>query len=225
MVVKGIMMGNQMHVEGPVNKAPEKLAASKRFGRYKREGQKRSSLPESLKDDERLMTRILEIYSECVAESYGFIWNLSDATKRVLKRHGARFDASEIERFSLAMVDFPRISADPFVGSTFLTALIAFGKDKDYTVHTSHLPPLKEFGSMLRNRRVTVEGDLGNYVGFEMGGGADPSSTVIIVNGNVGQCCGKDMLSGEIHVNGEIESLGKPVRGRIYHKGKLIVDK
>jgi len=34
------------------------------------------------------------------------------------------------------------------------------------------------------------------------------------------------MKGGEIHVNGEIEGLGEDIKGgRIYHKGKLIVNK
>jgi formylmethanofuran dehydrogenase subunit C len=66
---------------------------------------------------------------------------------------------------------------------------------------------------------VTVQGDAGNEVGEFMHGG------IIIVKGNAGSHVGLMMRGGEIHLEGDYGGIGYVEHGKIYHKGKLIVDK
>jgi glutamate synthase domain-containing protein 3 len=77
-----------------------------------------------------------------------------------------------------------------------------------------------EVGWGMKGGIITVKGDASNGIGFEMKGGA------IIVEGNAGDLFGHEMAGGEIHLNGDYGSLlGNIEHGKIYHKGKLIVDK
>jgi hypothetical protein len=75
--------------------------------------------------------------------------------------------------------------------------------------------------------KVVVKGDVDDRLGHEMRGG------LVIIEGNAGELVGgtkneddiHNMDGGEIHIMGEIGSLGNVERGKIYHKGELIVDK
>jgi formylmethanofuran dehydrogenase subunit C len=47
----------------------------------------------------------------------------------------------------------------------------------------------------------------------------------ITIEGNAGKLVGNHMRGGEIRLNGDFVSLGAVKSGKVYHKGKLIVDK
>jgi hypothetical protein len=52
------------------------------------------------------------------------------------------------------------------------------------------------------------------------------SGGILVIEGNAGEDPGWLMNGGEIHVEGDFKRLGRYIkRGKIYHKGKLIVDK
>jgi hypothetical protein len=75
-------------------------------------------------------------------------------------------------------------------------------------------------GMNMRGGILTIDGDAGHCLGLGMKGG------LINVKGNAGEHIGDDMEGGEIYVEGEIGSIvGDIVHGKIFHKGKLIVDK
>jgi formylmethanofuran dehydrogenase subunit C len=78
-------------------------------------------------------------------------------------------------------------------------------------------------GTDMKGGSITIGGNAGHEVGRGMKGGS------IIVKGNVGMLVGNRMGGGEIHLYGEFEEkeLDSPylVQGKIYHKGKLIVNK
>jgi hypothetical protein len=75
-------------------------------------------------------------------------------------------------------------------------------------------------GAGMKNGRITVEGDV------ELGLGSNMTGGTIEVKGNAGQWMGTGMLGGEIHIEGECESLPDRIAGgKIYHKGKLIYPK
>jgi hypothetical protein len=78
-------------------------------------------------------------------------------------------------------------------------------------------------GKMLEGGTITCKGNAAGSLGNGMRSGK------IVVHGNVGNCLGSGMSGGEIHVHGEIadqelDRYGLD-RGKIYHKGKLRVDK
>jgi len=75
-------------------------------------------------------------------------------------------------------------------------------------------------GKHMRQGTITIGGDAEQAVGWEMAGG------VVRVKGNAGKDFGVFMSGGEIHLEGDYEDLADDIRGgKIYHKGKLIVDK
>lgn len=89
----------------------------------------------------------------------------------------------------------------------------------------------------MRSGTVTIEGDVDSNSAFVMKGGqliirGNASNNLgllmengkVILEGNAGYEVGDGMTGGEIHVMGEIEGIGEVEGGRIYHKGKLIVD-
>jgi hypothetical protein len=76
-----------------------------------------------------------------------------------------------------------------------------------------------EYNRRSRGGRIVVEGDVGEICTARKG-------SVIVVGGHV-QSIGWETLAGEIHLDGTYDSikLSSGSRTRIYHKGKLIVDK
>ncbi|NYZ74133.1 hypothetical protein H0O00_03245 [Candidatus Micrarchaeota archaeon] len=75
-------------------------------------------------------------------------------------------------------------------------------------------------GGLMRGGSIIVNGDAGWYVGLNMRGGS------ITMNGDAGKGAGAGMRGGEIHIEGSIEEIATDIKhGKIYHKGKLIVDK
>jgi hypothetical protein len=110
-----------------------------------------------------------------------------------------RYSAADVEKFSLALAEFQDEGQFSKKAGLFLSALINNGNDTDYIIHTGHLKPILWLGYK-NSKNITVEGNAGDFVGPRMEG-------------------------GEIHINGEIGSFGDIKHGKIYHKGKLIVDK
>jgi formylmethanofuran dehydrogenase subunit C len=107
-----------------------------------------------------------------------------------------------------------------------------------------------ELGIGMEGGRILIQGDAGNDVGGAMYGGRieimgnagdfvgsgnyywekhDERNGMragnIIIRGDAGSHLGEGMRGGQIHVDGEIVGMGDVVGGRIYHKGKLIVEK
>jgi hypothetical protein len=75
------------------------------------------------------------------------------------------------------------------------------------------------FGSLMEGGKLICLGNVDKALGYNMQSGR------IIVKGDAGADVGDGMVGGEIHVYGEIGSIGNVIGGRIFHKGKLIVDK
>ncbi len=85
-------------------------------------------------------------------------------------------------------------------------------------------------GGQMRGGEIIVEGNAGSWIGCsEMGPDSDRLYSMtggkVTINGKAGADVGEDMQGGEIHLNGEFESIGNVISGKIFHKGKLIVDK
>ena len=79
--------------------------------------------------------------------------------------------------------------------------------------------------TLIEGGKIHVKGNVG-ILGWDMYGG------IIIVDGSVGTICPEDgeedwdgIDGGEVHIKGDIGSMGEIEHGKIFHKGKLIVDK
>jgi formylmethanofuran dehydrogenase subunit C len=97
-------------------------------------------------------------------------------------------------------------------------------------------------GNRMKGGIVIIKGNAGDFIGGAeysvstppLPFGRNPWRTdppngmeggTIRVEGNAGKLVGNHMRGGEIHLEGSYVSLGTVYHGRIYHKGKLIVDK
>jgi hypothetical protein len=77
----------------------------------------------------------------------------------------------------------------------------------------------RSIGWEMEGGSITIIGDVGDTVGYAMKGGT------VTVHGNAGTEIGEHMEGGDIHINGDIGSIGNVKGGKIYHIGKLVVDK
>jgi hypothetical protein len=225
-------------VESTVQR-PSRTSASKRFGRYRQETE-RLVREVSVKDDPALQ-RLRELFLGAVRRSRNpwetrqAVWDLLDRNRKAVV-----YSSEDIERFSLALSEFAHERWFPSFGGICLTALVIACRDSEYILHTAHLPPLKYLGFKFGHwKKLTVNGDVGNNLGKEMFDGVivvngnvgwfagqEMKDGTIIVNGDAGEKVGARMQGGEIHLMGDYESISKEVQdGKIYHKGKLIVDK
>lgn len=91
-------------------------------------------------------------------------------------------------------------------------------------------------GIGMRGGSIEVHGNAGDF----LGSGFDELSRMfngpntkiwpmrgglITVHGDAGKYVGAGMKGGEIRINGNIGSIAKVVHGRVFHRGKLIVDR
>ena len=167
---------------------------------------------------------------------------------------GRRFSAKTVERFSVAFQGLADIEhASLRGGGAFFSALVNLGNADSYRLNLGPNGSVL-YGLCFRNcRNVAVYGDAGEAPGVKMKSGRiviegdahgffcqEMEGGTAILNGNAyfddgGEVAGSGMTGGEIHLNGEMfcrrgedtvaEMRNQIIHGRIFHKGKLIVDK
>jgi hypothetical protein len=173
-------------------------------------------------------------------ESLSGLEDVIDTTNRDLDPLWLRplrgLSADEVSRFCMAIRDVTEDEFNNRVGYA-LELMILFGKDERYELSFEHMEgdimelgtandkeviingSVSSVGFSMRGGRIIVKGDTFYDVGQSMKGGT------IIVEGDSQGTIGESMKGGEIHVYGEIGDIEDIEGGRIYHKGKLIVDK
>jgi hypothetical protein len=85
-----------------------------------------------------------------------------------------------------------------------------------------------DLGRGMSGGLIVIKGDVGGENPWEnRGTGQWMSGGTIIIDGDAKGSIGEEMRGGEIHLNGKCYHIRqeKIIKGRIYHKGKLIVDK
>jgi hypothetical protein len=146
--------------------------------------------------------------------------------------------SEHVEAFCLS---FHRLSLDPGFSTNmgvFLSALVNNAHGVDVIIRTGGSDaPIENLGFMnTRNvvflgdvgescchsnlgGSVIVHGNAGDGLGTSMQGGK------LILSGHGGLKVGNEMSGGEIHLNGGYDSLGHVEHGRIYHRGRLILER
>jgi len=164
------------------------VAAGSRFEKYKPEEEKGVRKVE-VKEDEvlRQLKAAWGKYRPRFYEEY-----YPDALKAI---RNISYSASDVEKFSLALVEFQGEERFSDKAGLFLSALINNGKDIHYVIHTEHLAEVFYLGTK-NTKNIIVNGNAGSMVGDQMEGGS------IIVNGNAGYGVGGHMEGGTIIVNG-----------------------
>jgi hypothetical protein len=127
-----------------------------------------------------------------------------------------KFTSEDVRAFSLLLSEFEHEADFGFRAQRVLNTLMHQGTEERYSICTSALKTRINALGHMNSKYLTIDGDVGDILGFEMRGG------VITVNGNAGKYVGAKMRGGEIHINGEYESIGDGHSGKIYHKGNLI---
>jgi hypothetical protein len=217
------------------------LAMANRFGRYKPEEEKAVRKAEVVEDE--TLKQMKKAWKKFKFD-HTTVYQMYAAALRAIKP--LRCSAADVAKFSIALSEFQWDKIESTFGygfdmkaGVFLSALINKGADSDYVIHTSHFAGkiwlLGSFntkniivdgdvgaccGELMGRGSITVKGDAGDWCGVQMKGGS------IMVKGSVGDKCGQEMKGGKIVVEGEIAGIGEDiVHGRIYHKGKLVLEK
>jgi len=222
---------------------PTVMKASRRFGMYKKENEKKVRNVDIVKDE--VIENIKKIWIEAGDKSCFAIYLAWEGYYRsviyALDFPKSRdYSPKDVEKFCLLLSEFQNERDFTAKAGLFLSALINNRNSTEYVLHTSHFPePLCCIG--YRNKkRIMVNGDVGDFVGNYMEGGmivvegnadkwagSDMKDGIIKIKGRARECVGRLMQGGEIRVDGgEYVSPDEDIfKGRIYHKGKLIVDK
>jgi hypothetical protein len=209
------------------------MAARRRFGRYKDEEGKSVRQLEVEKDQRlegvfrawRKFTRALELAKP---KEYYDKYNLA-----ALLVEDLFCDARTVEAFSLALSSF-----DGDIAGYFLSALINNSEGQDFVIHTQGHETRSDLLGFKNTKDIVVRGDVGHNTGYMMESGSikiegnsgcalglDMRGGIISISGDAADV-GEGMVGGEIHLNGNYWMISdKLMHGRVYQKGKLIVDK
>jgi hypothetical protein len=216
------------------------VAASKRFGRYKDELEKTRR---EAQVDGSVVSQLMEAFRS-LQMTYPVGVKMYPRSMELLR--GLTPSPRTVERACIALREFQGERDFQTRAGVFLSALIngeGFSENEALRLDLRHLDvPLNYMG--LRNRRnLVLIGDVGDKAGYKMESGSilvegdagdkaglDLSGGKLIIHGDVGIKLGEWMRGGEIHVHGRKKSKGLLVisghlrGGRIYHRGKLVVD-
>jgi hypothetical protein len=158
----------------------------------------------------------------------------------VLRPYAHMFSAKHIEAFCLSVQDVMHDAAlSGSLSGLFLSALVNLTGEKSYVLPVGHIPEGLHCLGYHNTKDLVIHGNTGSRAGMGMetgsmlikGDAEDVGCAMkggtITVEGDVKSSIGWNMEGGEIHVEGELsEHLCSGIRkGRIFHKGVLIVDK
>lgn len=149
-----------------------------------------------------------------------------------------QYTKRDVEMFSIVLVQFQEESNFDIKAGLFLSALINNCSSDEFVIHTTHLDESLSYLGFQNTKNITIEGDVGRFLGCLMQGGeilvngnagynaaAYMRKGKIIVKGNCDMGLGSSIMGGRIDIYGRIGSLGMKMRGgNIYHRGTLIVE-
>jgi formylmethanofuran dehydrogenase subunit C len=166
------------------------LGIGKRFKGFRPEEEK-ASRKADVKESEaiRQMKNILGAYLRLPKGD-----NTRGAMSKAIKN--LRYTAKDVEEFSLVLVEFQDEEDFTNKAGFFLSDLINNGRDSDYVIHTQNLPLPPHYLGFKNCKNITVEGDVGDWVGDRMRNGS------IIVKGDAGDRVGDWMKGGSITIEG-----------------------
>ena len=214
-------------------------AAERRFGRYKGEEEKAVNEPDVSED--KLATHLAILWGARKLRAYPTATDISNLHNHFIEKLGElalALSPQEVERMSILLGRLENEERFAHKAGVLLSALVEKGDGDSFVIPTHHIDPPHYLGYH-NTKRVTVIGDTGDRLGYCMGGkgeiivrgdvgdelGMYMTSGKITVLGNAGDSVGLTMDGGEIHLGGGFSSIKMVLGGRIYHKGRLIVDK
>jgi formylmethanofuran dehydrogenase subunit C len=190
------------------------LSVSKRFGRFKDEDEKAVRVPQVAED--QVLKQLKEAWSRVQWKILGyFSEDECDLNLECLEAvKDIQYTAKDVEKFSIALVEFQDVELFRIKAGYFLSALISNCPESEFTIHTKHLEEKIEYLGLYNTKNITIDGDAGNVLGREMIGGR------ITVKGSTGNEAGLFIKNGEIVIEGDSGvHLGRGMKG-----GKITVE-
>jgi hypothetical protein len=203
------------------------VSARKRFKRYNSERELPMKDPHVREDEQ--VRQLIRIFERCKGNARSAL-SVNDIAYNIMRSEDIHFSSADIERFSLAMAELDTFHSFPTFMGTFLSSVILYGSsDNEYLIHTHHVRPLDNLAFGLWGKKLIVNGDVGAFAGSDMSNPYDTDGEckpgILVINGDADHSLGLDMDGGEIHVSGNIRMIGTFTSGKIFHRGKLIIDK
>ena len=113
--------------------------------------------------------------------------------------------SEQIKQFSKNLIKYKDLEGFITFTANYLTALMHSSQDKEFVIDLTELNKenirLNFLGIQLINKKLTINGDVGNGVGYEA------KNCQITVNGNAGDWVGSYAKKCQIKIKGKIKSL------------------
>jgi hypothetical protein len=127
----------------------------------------------------------------------------------------ARFGPPEGEKFSVMLPAYQDEARFDYMAGLFLSALVEMSAGDNFTIRTRGLTTKPSHLGCFNRKRLTIDGDAGNYLGCKMRKG------FIRVRGNAEAMLGMNMIGGMMIVHGRAgHSIGLGMNG-----GQMIISK
>ncbi|MFN7990709.1 MAG: hypothetical protein U0R44_00980 [Candidatus Micrarchaeia archaeon] len=126
------------------------------------------------------------------------------------------YSRDDVREFSRQLGRFRHEADFGYRAQRVLNALISHGREDDYILDIGPAGALINSLGYYNTRRVTINGDAGDTLAFEMNGG------VLTLNGDAGKMVAAKMSGGVVILNGSYESIGGFHGGQVFHGGEQI---
>lgn len=193
-----------------VKRAADSTHTSGRFPRYSLQAEEPIRHISSAESAEaRALLEAWETYS-----SAGFTYeeDREYATAQMLAS-SIRTPSELIERFSLFLADYSLVPFFIMKAGFFLSALVNESGDDLHMLRTSNLPKGLDYMGYRNRKEIIVDGDVGDFAGAEMLRGE------MMIHGNAGMSLGERIGGGDIIVTGDTANLS----GCMMKGGSLII--
>ncbi len=169
--------------------------AHNQFGRYKREEYYPVRTPDTKKNE--VVAQLKEAW-----RNFHFKHNsmsVIEYRKALNSIKGTNYPAKDVEMFSLILSEFQDEKDFDRKAGLFLSALVNTGSSSSYIIHTYHLEIKPEELCFENIKNVIINGDVGDCCGNNMQTGK------LVIQGNAGQFLGEFMTGGAIVCNGDAD--------------------
>lgn len=220
--------------------AVSRLPARKKFQGFKGEAGKRLFESKSLSKPTENIGILMEAWEKHAAslsrpESNPYSGGPHPQVELELDLFRTNITAQEIEQLSILLKQFEGIPGFESAAGNFLSGLINISSSESFILHTRHFRfPLFGLGNS-SSKHITIDGPAGDWAGAGMKGTMIVEGKVrdgagirsegrLVICGDAGMLLGQNMKeNGIIEIEGEFESLGENIKGKIYHRGKQII--
>jgi len=228
------------------------MAADRKFGKYKPEEEMAASGIKVEQND--ALKKIFQAFRNFIDEARKlddtFCNNEIDGSIDVTMYETAppivknlECSSDDVEAFCILLDHFVDSEKSPSIACSmqsyagyFMSAMINCGNEERYRIRTGHLGFELSWLGFRNKKFVDIEGDAGQFLGYEMQGGRitvsgsarsigfEMSGGAIHINGEAIGWMGAKMTGGEIRLQERDDNIEPTKGGRIYIRGRLVAD-